>query len=176
MMRKDIEGNLALGRALSLKCGSTLARVRSRSRFIHRRGARVAHAGNGRLGEADLLLDFVGEATLLGRERRIVSKQSGVAEDGGKRIVDLVSGTRGQTAKGRELLRKCDAFLDCFQTFVGGFRKRNQALKLAFKNVEPEKTQRAEKKHSAKDQTQAERDDHARCRAFQVAVYREYGQ
>src|SRR5205814_2015751 len=53
-------------------------------RIIRGRTARrFAHAGNGRLGKTDLLLDFVGEATLLGRERRIVSKQSGVAEDDG---------------------------------------------------------------------------------------------
>ena len=71
-------------------------RRRILSRIISRKAVRrYAHAGNGRLGKTDLLLDFMGQAALPGREGRIVREQSRVAKDGGKRIVDLVSGTRG---------------------------------------------------------------------------------
>ena len=64
--------------------------------------------------EADLVLNFMSETALFRGKRVIVSEQTGVAKDGGERIVDFVGGPGGQAAESSQFLGVGDAFLDRF--------------------------------------------------------------
>ena len=87
---------------------------------------RVAQAGDGGLGIVHLLLNDLRAFAVRRGKRGEVGENLGIAKNGGKRIVDFVRGTGGETPEGGEFFRMNGLSLNGFEIFERGLRKAHE--------------------------------------------------